>query len=215
MSYGLSRRTTASVGGNYRYTDFTHETAVQQDQTSQGLDGQFSYQRTRNLALRFSYHYLTGNLGIWRIGRHQREPARRGHLVFAPALGDASDELQLQLGFVGRQQQRRISGTSVARSSVPCVGGRVASTIRSRDPGRRSGAFRRGLEFVPGLAQPVYANGVTAGLDGLLNRRMEIGFAGGYSQGRSALTPAASQYDTYNGSVAIAVCLDQFHGNSR
>ena len=26
--------------------------------------------------------------------------------------------------------------------------------------------FRRGLEFVPGLVQPVYANGVTAGLEG-------------------------------------------------
>ena len=65
------------------------------------------------------------------------------------------------------------------------------------------GTFRRGLEFVPGLAQPVYTDGVTAGLKGLLSRRLEIGFAGGYSQGRSALTPAGSQFDTYNGSVRL------------
>jgi hypothetical protein len=69
------------------------------------------------------------------------------------------------------------------------------------------GSLRRGLEFVPGLAQPVYANGVTAGLDGLLSRRLEIGLAGAYSQGRSALTPAASQFDTYTGSVRLQYAL--------
>jgi hypothetical protein len=36
---------------------------------------------------------------------------------------------------------------------------------------------------------------------------VEIGVAGGFSQGRSALTTAASQYDTYHGSARLQYAL--------
>jgi len=209
ISFGLSRRTTASVGGNYRYTDFTHETIVQRDQTSKGGDGQFSYQRTRNLALRLSYHYVTGNLGYGgavdtnenRLEggiSYSRPLSASRRMNFTANLGSsavdtigAAPELQLP------ERLYRASGD--ASLDYPFARSWVAR-----------GSFRRGLEFVPGLAQPVYANGVTAGLDGLLSRRVEIGFAGGYSQGRSALSPTASQFDTYNGSARVQYAL----GNS-
>jgi len=206
VSHGLTSRTSASLGGNFRYTDYTQETLVQQDQTSKGLEGQFSFQRTRNVALRLSYDYSMGNL----------------------AYGGSVDTSEHRLG-VGLSYSRPLSATrrmsfsfNVGTSAVSTSGAAPELQLPDRVY-RASGdasidypfarywkttaSYRRGLEFVPGLAQPVYANGVSVGLDGLLNRRVEIGFAGGVSQGRSALTAAASQYDTYNGSARLQYAL--------
>lgn len=206
ISHQLSSRMTAVIGGNYRFTDFTHETITQRDLTSKGGDGQFSYQKTRNLALRLSYHFLTGNLGYG--GSVDTDENRlEGGISFSRPLS-ASRRMNFTFNV----------GSSVVDPNVADPNLQVpdrlyrASADGSIDyPFARSwvvrGSFRRGLEFVPGLAQPVYANGVTTGLDGLLGRRLEIGVAGSYSQGRSALTPAASQFDTYSGSARLQYAL--------
>jgi len=206
LSFGISRRTTALIGGNYRYTDFTNETLVQKDQTSEGLDGQFLYQHTRNFGLQFGYHHLTGNVaygGAVHTNENRVEggltysrqlsPSRRMTLSFnlgASAISSRGAPAELQV-------PDRLDRASVdASADYPFA---LYWTVR--------GAYRRGLEFVPGLAQPVYANGATVGLDGLLTRRFELGFAGAYSQGRSVLTAESSQYDTYTGSARLQYAL--------
>lgn len=207
VSQGLSSRVTALVGGTFRYTDFTHETLAQQDQQSEGLDGQLSYQRSRNLGLRVGYHYLTGNVAYGGTV-HADENRIDGGISYSRPLS-ASRSMTVVFN---------VGGSAVDSSDAPAelhVPDRLlrASADASIDyPFARSwstrGAFRRGLEFIPGLAQPVYANGVTAGLDGLLHRRVEIGFSGGYSQGRSALSAASTQYDTYNASARVQYALN-------
>jgi hypothetical protein len=206
VSFGLSRRTAASFGGNYRYTDFTHETAVQRDQTSSGGDGQLSYQRTRNFGLRLSYHYVTGDVG-YGGAVHTNENRLEGGVSYSRPLSASR-----RMNFTVNLGSSAVDSTGAAPElRLPDRLYRATADAALDYPFARSwevrGSFRRGLEFVPGLAQPVYANGVTAGLDGLLGRRLEVGFAGGYSQGRSALTPAASQFDTYNGSVRLQYAL--------
>ena len=195
-----------SVGGNYRYTDFTRETLAQQDQTSQGFDGQFSHQRTRNLALRFGYHYLTGNFGYGGAVDTNENRVEGGISYSRPLSASRRMNFSFNLG-----------ASAISSSNAPpeiLVPDRMYRTSADASldyPFALSwtvrGAFRRGLELIPGLAQPVYSDGVTLGLDGLLNRRIEVGFAGGYSQGRSVLTPAASQYDTYNASARVQYAL--------
>jgi len=206
LSLASSRRTSVSVGGNYRYTDFTHETVVQRDQITQGLDGLFSYQGTRNLALRIGYHYLTGNLGSGG-SIDTNENRLEGGITYSRPL---SATRRMNFSF-------NVGSSAVTSSGAPPELQVPVRLYRASADGSLDypltiswtahGAFRRGLEFVPGLAQPVYANGVTTGLDGLLSRRVEIGFTGGYSQGRAALTPVASQFDTYNGSVRLQYAL--------
>lgn len=206
VSHGLSSRMTALAGGNYRYTNFTRETAAQQDLESEGLDGQLSYKQNRNLAFRFAYHYLTGNVAYG--GRvHANENRVEGGISYSRPLSPSrSMTLAFNLG-----SSAVSSNDAPAELQVPDRLFRASADASIDYPFARSwrthGAFRRGLEFIPGLAQPVYANGVMAGLEGLLHRRLEIGFAGGYSQGRSALTVAATQYDTYNASAYAQYAL--------
>jgi hypothetical protein len=205
LDFGLSRRVTGSLGGNYRYTDFTRESSVQRDQRAQGFDGQISYQRYRNLGFRFGYHYSAGNFG------------------YAGAVD--TDEHRLDLGFYYSRPlsaSRRMNlgfnlGPAIVLSrdtpvllEVPDRMYRTSMDASLDYPVARSwsvrGTVRRGLEFVPGLAQPVYANGFTLGVDGLPNRRVEVGLAAGYSQGRSVLY-AASDYDTYNASTYLQYAI--------
>jgi hypothetical protein len=206
LSFASSRRTGVSVGGNYHYTDFTHETSVQRDQTTEGLDGQFSYQRTRNLALRIGYHYLTGNLGYGGSIDTNENRLEGGMSYSRPLSATRRMNFSVNVG----SSAVTSSGAS-PELQVPDRMYRASADASFDYPLTSSwhahGSFRRGLEFVPGLAQPVYANGIAAGTDGLLSHRVEIGLAGGYSQGRSALTPAASQFDTYNGSVRVQYAL--------
>lgn len=207
LSFGLSRRTTASIGGNYRYTNFTHETSVQRDQEAQGVDGQFSYQRTRNLAIRSSYHYLTGNFGYGGAVDAHENRLDAGVSYSRPLSATRRMSVSFNIG----SSALRSATVAPASLQLPDRVFRASGDGSIEYPFARSwkvhGAFRRGLEIVPGLAQPVYADGVSAGLDGLLNPRVEIGFAGGYSQGRSAITTATSQYDTYNGSARLQYAL--------
>jgi len=206
LSLASGRKTSISVGGNYRYTDFTHETLVQRDQITQGLDGQFSYQRTRNLALRFGYHYLTGNLGYSGPVDTNENRVEGGISYSRPLSATRRMNFSLNVG-----SSAVVSSGASPELQIPDRLYRASADASLDYPltisWKAQGAFRRGLEFVPGLAQPVYANGVTAGLNGLLSRRVEVGFAGGYSQGRSALTSAGSQFDTYNGSVRLQCAL--------
>jgi len=206
ITHGLSDRASARIGGNYRYTNFTHETLLQVDQQTEGLDGLLSYQRSRSIAFRVSYNFLTGNNAYG--GRvHANENRLEGGLSYSRAL---SASRQMTVAFnVGSSALS--SRNAPAESRVPDRVYRVSADASVDYPFARfwrvRGDFRRGLEVVPALAQPVYANSVNTGLGGLLNRRIEIGFAGGYSQGRSALASTASQYDTYTGSARFEYAL--------
>ena len=57
------------------------------------------------------------------------------------------------------------------------------------------------------MSQPVFTNGVSVGLDGLVHRRVQVGIAGGYSEGRSAILSNASQFNTSNVSARLQYAL--------
>jgi hypothetical protein len=206
ITHGLTERASAQFGGNYRYTNFTHETLAQQDQQIEGFDSLVSYQRSRNIALRLSYHYLTGNVAYG--GRVRSDENRLAGGISHSRAVSASRQMIMAFN-VGSSALS--SGNAPAALQVPDRLYRVSADASLDYPFARfwrlRGDFRRGLELVPALAQPVYANSVNTGLDGLLSRRIEIGFGGGYSQGRSALSAAGSQYDTYTGSARFEFAL--------
>jgi len=205
LSYDLSPRMTALVGGNYRFTGFTHEALLQKDQTSEGVDGELSYQTTRSLSVGFGYHYLTGNVA-YGGAVNTDENRLEGGLSYSRALS-ATRRLTARFKLGASD----ISSNGASALQVPDRFYRASVDASIDYPFALywgfGAAFRRGLEFVPGLAQPVYANSVSAGLDGLLTRRIEFGLAGGFSQGRSVLAPDSSRYDTYNGSARFQYAL--------
>jgi hypothetical protein len=65
---------------------------------------------------------------------------------------------------------------------------------------------RRGFEFIPELSAPVYTNGFTAVVDGMLTDRLALNSSAGYSDGKSALNNS-SAYKTYQGAARLKWAL--------
>src|SRR5262249_6805253 len=66
------------------------------------------------------------------------------------------------------------------------------------------GTYRRGIEYIAGLTAPVSATSVTATVDGLFTRRIDLFASAAYSSGESALNRGSSSiFDMYTGTVRV------------
>jgi hypothetical protein len=204
-TYGVSTRTSVALGADFRYTNFIHETALQRDMDSKGVDAQILNQRTRNVSLRTRYHYLTGDLG-YVAGAITDEHGLEAGVSYSRRLSPTRRAV-----FTADLGSSAIKNNGGARISVPRrlyrASGDASLSYQFAGSWQLSSTYRRGLEFVPSLTQPVFTNGVTADLSGLLSRRLDVALSGGYSQGASALTRSALHFDTYQGSLRFQFAL--------
>jgi hypothetical protein len=67
--------------------------------------------------------------------------------------------------------------------------------------------YRRGVDYVIGLNEPIAADRFTATVEGLLTRRVNVLASAGYSNGESALTLQRSTFNTYTGDVRLRYAL--------
>ena len=73
---------------------------------------------------------------------------------------------------------------------------------------RAQASYSRTFESVPGLRQPVYADGFTAVIDGFLSYRWDVVASASFSDGESALVRSGS-FDTYAGNVRVRYALSR------
>jgi hypothetical protein len=199
LTQGLTRRSRVSASGEIRHTDFAHETATLRDVNSQGIRGEFSHNLALHTAVQIGYEYRTGTFGY-------------GGMVEP---GASATEHRMLVGFEHSHQlsaTRRMIvdasfGSSVVIPSASADGsdqqrqylpsGDVSVAWQFRESWQARGAFRRGLEYVPGLSEPVFANGFTANVSGLLTSRFDCAASARYSSGASAFGGDALTFDMY------------------
>ena len=63
--------------------------------------------------------------------------------------------------------------------------------------------YRRGVEYVVDIPEPVFADSVGIGIDGFLTRRIDLAVWGGYSSSSSLLNSSALVFDSYGGSLRV------------
>jgi hypothetical protein len=73
---------------------------------------------------------------------------------------------------------------------------------------RASGQVERGLEYVAGLAAPVFADSGHFGLEGLLTRRIDLQATAGYATGASVIN-AGNELETYTGSARLRFAISR------
>jgi len=71
------------------------------------------------------------------------------------------------------------------------------------------GTYRRGIEYVVDLPEPVFSAGLTSELEGSLTRRTSLTFTGGYAHGESLLQEGNLPFDTYCGTVGVRYALSR------
>jgi hypothetical protein len=206
VSHNLTDRGSLSATADMQRTDFHRETGNRRDLDSYGIHVQFSQNISRNSALRVGYRYRTGDFGY--------------------VVGSSASEHSIEFGVDYTRPlsatRRATFGFTVAPAAVDAplpVDGlgqfdrqyRVLADMRFGYQFNRTlqarGTYRRNLEYVPGLRTPVYANGFTAVIDGLLGRRWDYAASAAFSDGESVVVQRATTFDTYTADARIRYAL--------
>ena len=203
LTRGLTRRSRLSATGEFQYTDFLHETGTRRDLNSEGVHGEFLSNLARNTAVRVGYRYRTGKFG------YGAEAIATETGVSATEHGiDVGVEYSRQLSATRRMMFSSSFGSSSVTTPIPSatatphanrlirMSGDVAATWQFTRGWQTRGTFRRGLEYIAQLSEPVYIDGFSAELGGLITRRIDVLASAHYSSGASALNRDALTFDT-------------------
>jgi hypothetical protein len=213
LTRGLTRRNRLSATGEFDYTNFLHDTAARPDLNSSGVRGEYWHQLAPSTAITVGYGYRTGIFG---------------NDVYAASTpyGMSANEHRVS---VGRDYSRPLSATrrvSVAANVGSSIVNTAGSTVHELDPSQlvrlssdvgvtwnfsRSwsarGTYRRGLEYVADLTEPVFADGFTAEFGGLCTSRIDIVVSARYSRGVSVVNRDALAFDTSGADLRLRYAL--------
>ena len=81
--------------------------------------------------------------------------------------------------------------------------GQLSLGYEFRQSWQTRASYRRGLEYIAGLNQPVFSDSITAGVDGLITRRLDATVAAAYSSGDSVSNRDRLIFDTYTGNTML------------
>ena len=204
----FSPRRNLTVGGDYSYTDRLNESDLWRDIASYGVRGMYSERVGRNTALTGELRYRSGEFGYGGDGT-TTEVATSIGVDYSHRLS-ASRRVSLR-GNVG------VSATDLPEGTTHVVGFQrqyrtIGETTLIYQFGRSwqmRTDVRRGVEYLADLPEPVFSNGLGAGVDGLLSQRVDFSASAGYSSGASILTQNTLEYDTYAGNAKVRYALNR------
>jgi len=202
LSHGLTRRSAVAVGVDWRRTDTTGTPDIHRELNMYSARGQMVHRFGRSFTATTLYAYRVGDMKDsnplilpWRLPEHRaelavdyRHPISRTRRVTVSARIGASTMLVPQLIPDGGTRGRRDNPFS----------GDLSAGYDFTRSWRVRAAYRQSVDYVPGLSEPISGRSVTTGLDGLLNRRIDVSLAAGYATGQSAIVNGTSAYQTYN-----------------
>ena len=198
VSRPFTRRGSISASAQYSGTDFQGAAALRrQDVKAFGVGTSFSRNLSRNTGFRIGYSYRGGDVGGdgiaaqttahgIDIGADFSKPlsatrrATFGVTLGSSAIGATEGDVLTP----GQDRRYRAHGST-------SFGYQFSSRWQAR------ATYQRDLQYVPDFAEPVFTDGVTVSLDGLLSPRMDFLVSGHYTNANSALTRDAATLDTY------------------
>jgi len=206
LRQNLDRRSNLLFSGEYQYSDRSHETEQWQDISAQRISVQYSRNIKRRTALFGRYRYRAGEFGYGGDGRtteqgvdfgvdHVRALSATRRAVFRFNFGASRADIPvLTLGESPLRRQYLASGDAEIEYQF-------SRTWHAR------ANYRRALEYVIDIPEPVFANGFGAVVDGLISRRVDVSGSGGYASGESVLNRDSLRFDTYTGDVRVRFSL--------
>lgn len=211
--FGLARRVTPRTGislsGQFQYVDRLAESDVMRDEESYRLEVHLSRRLSRNTELTIGPRYWASSFGYAVSGKtteigvdfafnHSQpiSPTReiKYRLRLSPIRMDIPNAPSLE--FAELKEQYRL----VVEFGVEYPLARSWQL---------NGNYRQGMEYVPDLPQPVFANGVSVSASGFVSRRVDLAFSGGYSNGASLINREQLLFDTYVADVTTRIGLSR------
>lgn len=204
LKRGFTRRGSVSLAADYSRSDFTgssnpsRSVAGRSDLMSYGVRADFSKAIGRRESIRTGYRYKATEYGTSVAGR----TGEHGFEVGFERTKILSASRRAEFGFSLGVSAGEVPVTTAGPEGGEFYGLTGAASMtyqfgRSWDWGV---SYRRGVAYVAELTEPVFTDGVSASIGGLLTRGMDLRLAAGYSSGESVLY-ATSGFDTYTASA--------------
>lgn len=200
VTHGLTRRGSFTTGAEYTFTDFLSENNGRRDGSSYGARAEFSRSVGRHTSFGTAYRYRTGDFGLSNAGKNIEHSINFGvdHAWVLSATRGA--EFSFGLGGSAADAPVEQSLTEPVLGQLYRLTADAAVGYQFSRTGQVRAAYRRGVEYIVELTEPIFIDAVNASLGGSMTRRLNLTLGAGYSSGESALR-AASKFDTYTANV--------------
>jgi hypothetical protein len=202
----LTRRSGIVASGDFTYTDRLHETIAWRDVSGYRLSAGYSTGPTRNTKLAGTGRYRSADYGYAGDGTVTEVGAELRWDYTRRLSATRSATFNVTLGLSGADFPRQFSEVGGFTRQYRAVGDVGASYPIARTWFAR-GNFRRGLDYVPDLPEPVFANAFSGEVEGLITRRLDVRASARYSSGESALRQDGFWFDTYTGDLRVRYAL--------
>jgi hypothetical protein len=197
LTAGSPRSNRVSVTAEHNHTDFRAR-IVRPDVDISAASAKWSRGIGRTGAFSSEYEYRQGKFGY-------RGPATDQRIKFgadyAPAL---SVTRRAHFGF-GLGVSRMDYSVPVAPDVSPQSRYRAEADLSASYLFFRTwsfgGSYRRGVQYVPVLREPVFKDAARLELGGLVNRHLDVTASAGYVLGQSALSRTTDRLSSYTGDV--------------
>ena len=220
LAFGSAHGTRVTTTGEYRHTNYQRETTARPDLTTYAAGAKLSRAVARNAGLSVEYQYRTGEFGF---GGPTKEHRLTIGAEYSPALS-VRRRATFRFDVTPATFELPESAVRMVATDPVATGldGQVPSPVDGRlyrlqgEAGveypfrpnwRATGNFRRGVEYLAVLNEPVFSNGARAELTGLLSHRVDVLAAAGYATAASAITRNTQDLETRTGQVRIRYAL--------
>ena len=220
LTVGRTRGTRITATADYRHTDFHREIVTRPNLTTSGAGMKLSRGVTRNSGLSVEYQYRTGTYGLTGVSNEHRLALGADYSYALSATRRAAFHVNVAPALLELPE-------SVVRANLPIgVGAPIdAGAISNPDPRlyrlegdarvdldvgrswRATATYRRSVEYLAVLTEPVFSDAARVELNGLITRRIDVAAGGGYALGRSALNHNSQSLRTDTGQLRLRYAL--------
>jgi len=203
----FSQRSSFFVSGDFQYSDRREESPLWGDVSGQWFRGLYSRSVSRNATISTEYRYRSGAFGYTDdlrttehaldFGVNYSKPlsaTRRASVGFNVGVSNNDVPQPVQSG--GNSKVRQYLGTGSVNFEY-----QIQRTWHAR------ANYRRGIEYVVDIPEPLFADSWGVAVDGFVSRRIDVEVFAGFSTGKSLLNTSGLAYDTYTGAVRARYAL--------
>lgn len=197
MRADVGARSSLTGEYSYRRTQFADSPEAFRWQLA---NARFSHNVSRDAAIRVGYGYGQSQNSLGQTG-----PEQVYHNI------ELGVDYRRALSFSRRTSVTFATGSSLFNQD----GGRyfhvLADAALVREIGRTwtaRAAYHRGVQFIPGFSDPLFADTFQSSIGGLITRRLSALAGGGYSAGQLGTNPA-DDYGTWTGSADLQFALNR------
>jgi len=204
----FSQRNSLAASGDFQYTDRQVNSPLWQDVTARRFGGEFVRKVSRNVAVATQYRYRSGAFGYTNDLLTTEHSLDFGLNYIKPLSLTRRATLRLNFGVAAADvPQSTQAGNLIFRQYMGT--GSADFEYQFQRTWRAKANYRRGIEYIVDIPEPVYANSLGLAIDGFVTRRVDLVVSGGYSSGESLLNSSALAYDTYTGSIRVRYALSR------